>query len=50
MHCKRIRDDGSSWQKMESYIEQRSNAVFSHGLCDSCLDQHYPGADSEAAP
>lgn len=42
MHCKRIRNDGASWQKMESYIEERSNAVFSHGLCDSCLEQHYP--------
>ena len=51
MHCKRIRDDGSSWQKMESYIEQRSNAVFSHALCDSCLDQHYPAAgDNGATP
>lgn len=49
MHCKRIRDDGSSWQKMESYIEQRSKVVFSHGLCDSCLEQHYPVADGEAS-
>jgi PAS domain-containing protein len=41
MHCGRIRGDGD-WQDLERYIESHSSAVFSHGLCDSCLATHYP--------
>jgi PAS domain S-box-containing protein len=41
MHCGRIRD-GGGWQKLERYIESHSTAVFSHGLCDNCLLEHYP--------
>jgi DNA-binding response OmpR family regulator len=42
MHCKRIRDDGNHWQPLETYIERRSDAVFSHALCMECAEKHYP--------
>ena len=42
MHCKRIRDDESTWHPLESYIEQRSDANFTHSLCTTCLSRHYP--------
>jgi CheY-like chemotaxis protein len=42
MYCKRIRDDGDSWQRLESYIESHSDAVFSHSLCKKCATEHYP--------
>ena len=42
MHCHRIRDDHESWQRIEKYIEQHSDAQFSHGLCPECLEKHYP--------
>jgi hypothetical protein len=45
MHCKKIRDDQNSWQRLELYIEAHSEAQFSHGLCDECLAQHYPPDD-----
>ena len=35
--CKRIRDDKGYWQQVENYISERSDAVFSHGLCPKCL-------------
>jgi phosphoserine phosphatase RsbU/P len=42
MHCKRIRSQESLWEKVETYIEQRSDAKFSHALCQDCLQKHYP--------
>jgi hypothetical protein len=40
-HCKKIRDDQGSWQQLEAYISQRSEAKFSHGICPDCLKEHY---------
>jgi DNA-binding response OmpR family regulator len=42
MHCKRIRDDGDTWHRMETYISAHSGAMFSHSLCEECLHKHYP--------
>lgn len=42
MHCHKIRTDDESWQKMEGYIQDHSEAEFSHGLCPECLEEHYP--------
>ncbi len=41
--CKNIRDDKGYWQKVESYISDRSQAQFSHGLCPDCVEKLYPG-------
>lgn len=40
--CKRIRDDKGNWFQMESYIKERSEAEFTHGLCDDCAGKLYP--------
>jgi DNA-binding response OmpR family regulator len=45
MHCKRIRNQSQIWEKVETYIEHRSGAKFSHALCSECLNEHYPDAD-----
>jgi response regulator RpfG family c-di-GMP phosphodiesterase len=42
MHCKNIRDDGATWHRLETYIQSHSEAVFTHSLCESCLQTHYP--------
>jgi phosphoserine phosphatase RsbU/P len=42
MHCHKIKSDQASWQKLEDYIEDHSGATFSHGLCEECLEKHYP--------
>jgi DNA-binding response OmpR family regulator len=42
MHCKRIRSQEQIWERVETYIEQRSDAKFSHALCQDCLEKHYP--------
>lgn len=36
-YCKKIRDDQNSWQQLETYISQHSEAMFSHGMCPDCF-------------
>ncbi len=38
--CKRIRV-GTDWIPIEKYIEDHSEAEFSHGLCPECVKKHY---------
>ena len=40
--CKRIRDDKGYWNQIEDYIQNRSEAHFSHGLCSDCAQRLYP--------
>ena len=40
--CKKIRDDGGYWQKLESYISEHTQAEFTHGICPDCLEKVYP--------
>jgi PAS domain S-box-containing protein len=35
--CKKIRAEDGSWQQMEAYISNHSEADFTHGLCPTCL-------------
>ncbi len=41
-YCKGIRDDQGYWSTVESFIKQHSSAEFTHGICDGCLQQHFP--------
>jgi len=40
-HCKKIRDDQNHWHAIESYIRERSDAEFSHGICPECVKTLY---------
>jgi PAS domain S-box-containing protein len=40
--CKKIRDDEGYWNQLETYIQERSEAEFSHGLCPECAKNLYP--------
>ena len=40
--CKHIRDDNGYWHQVETYIQQHSSAVFTHGLCPKCSQKIYP--------
>jgi len=39
MYCKKIRDDEASWQQMEHYISEHSEAMFSHSICPECFEK-----------
>ncbi|NVN91311.1 MAG: PAS domain-containing protein [Desulfuromonadales bacterium] len=38
-YCKKIRNDKESWQQLEEYISAHSDALFSHGICPTCLEE-----------
>jgi len=40
--CKKIRDDAGYWNQIESYVQARSSAQFSHGICPDCAGKLYP--------
>jgi len=45
--CKRIRIPGTdpqkqeSWQPIESYITEKTQTIFSHGICPTCLAKYH---------
>lgn len=39
--CKKIRDDKGYWNQIESYITERSDVEFSHGICPECMKKLY---------
>ncbi len=41
--CKKIRNDHGYWQQIEEYVQEHSEAAFSHGLCLPCAKRLYPG-------
>jgi PAS domain S-box-containing protein len=40
--CKKIRDDHGEWNPLEVYIQQRSDASFTHSFCPDCVRRLYP--------
>lgn len=40
--CKNIRDDKGYWLKVERYVAEHTDAVFSHGICPDCMKKLYP--------
>lgn len=40
-HCKKIRDDRGYWNQIDTYIQEHSEAVFSHGICQDCAKKYY---------
>lgn len=41
-HCKGIRDDKGYWQRVENYVQEHSEATFTHGICPTCIKTHLP--------
>lgn len=44
-HCRKIRNDEGFWNKLERYVEDHSNAHFTHGLCPDCAQTLYGDQD-----
>lgn len=40
--CKRILDEEGIWNKIEKYIEDHSEAKFTHSICQECSKKLYP--------
>lgn len=41
-YCKQIRNDNGYYEQLESYIHKHSGVDFSHTICPSCAQKHYP--------
>jgi hypothetical protein len=39
--CKKIRDDKGYWNQLETFIQEHSEAEFSHGICPDCMKKLY---------
>jgi sigma-B regulation protein RsbU (phosphoserine phosphatase) len=49
-YCKKIRVDDNYWQQLESYISDRSDAEFSHGICPECYPSVLMGHTGRGLP
>lgn len=47
-NCKKIRDDKGYWGQVEKYIQDHSEAQFSHSICPECVRKLYPEFSRES--
>ncbi len=40
--CKRIRGEDGAWSQIETYIQDHTEAVFSHSVCPECARNFFP--------
>ena len=38
-YCKKIRDEKNYWQRVDSYLSEHADVVFSHGICPDCFER-----------
>jgi len=54
--CKRIKVEGTapeqkeSWVQIESYISDRTDVMFTHGICPECIKKLYPKYADKKSP
>jgi len=41
-YCFKIRDEAGGWQRVDHYLAKRSDAEFTHGICEDCQHRHFP--------
>jgi len=41
MHCHKIRNDQQSWERLEKYLSEHTDAEFTHGLYPECMKKYY---------
>jgi hypothetical protein len=39
--CKKLRDDHGYWEQLERFVERRTGAMLTHGICPECHDRHF---------
>jgi response regulator RpfG family c-di-GMP phosphodiesterase len=40
--CKSVRDIKGRWRRLERFLNQKYNLIFSHGICPDCFQDMYP--------
>ncbi len=41
-YCKSIRNDAGFWSSVEAFLKEHADVKFTHGVCQSCIEQHFP--------
>jgi len=41
-NCKNVRDDQGYWNRVESYLNEHTEADFTHAVCPDCMKRLYP--------
>ena len=50
-YCHKVRGDDEYWERVETYIKERTGSRFSHGICPECFDDQVKQLDQlTAAP
>jgi DNA-binding response OmpR family regulator len=44
-YCNKVRNDDDYWERVETYISERTGTRFSHGACPDCFDQELKKLD-----
>jgi DNA-binding response OmpR family regulator len=47
--CKKIRNDQGFWDQVESYLDEHTDAIFTHGLCPECFNKTIAGINERRA-
>jgi integral membrane sensor domain MASE1 len=37
--CHKVRDDAGFWQQLEKYLDEKTDATFSHSICPTCTER-----------
>ena len=45
--CKKIRDDQGYWTRVETYLQDHTGVMFTHGICPGCARELYPDLEGE---
>ena len=48
--CKNVRDDQGYWNRVETYLNEHTEAEFSHAVCPDCMKRLYPQFKDDDAP
>ena len=41
-YCRKAQDNDGAWLHLDKYLSKRTNLTFTHGICDACIEQHFP--------
>jgi integral membrane sensor domain MASE1 len=41
--CHKVRDDAGFWQQLEKYLDEKTDATFSHSICPTCTEREQLG-------
>ena len=41
-YCREVKNKEGDWMHLEKYLTKISDIRFSHGVCDTCMEKHFP--------